>query len=286
MARDNDDDLEDLKAADAKDVHRAVQEEGEAELRRPAGSLFWSGLAAGLAVNASLITEGALRLHLPESEWRDLVVGLGYPIGFLLVVLGRMQFFTESTLTAMIPLVARPSAWSARRTARLWGIVLFANLLGTAIGSGAVASDWLGHATLSEEMLEISRDILPLGPLATFVNAIPAGFLIAVLAWSLPNARDQAFLVIFAVTYVVGIAGFSHSIVGSDEAFLLVWEGVVPLPEALARLVAPAVLGNLVGGAGLFAVLAHAQVRQEVAEVEWRKREAEADEAQAKSERD
>lgn len=262
------DDLDDLKAADAKDVHRAVREEGEGELRRPARSLFWSGLAAGLAVNASLVAEGALRLHLPEAPWRELVVGLGYPIGFLLVILGRMQFFTESTLTAMLPLMAKPSRWALWRTLRLWGIVLAANLLGTALASAAVASDWIGHAALSEAMVAISHDILKLGPLETFVNAVPAGFLIAVLAWSLPNAREQAFLVIFAITYVVGIGGFSHSIVGSDEAFLLMWEGDASPARALFGLVLPAVLGNLVGGAGVFALLIHAQVREEVADVD------------------
>lgn len=259
------DEIDDLKAADAKDVHRAVSEEGEQELHRPAGSLFWSGLAAGLAINASLIAEGALRLHLPDTEWRELVVGLGYPIGFVLVILGRMQFFTESTLTAMLPLVAKPSRWALGRTLRLWSIVLAANLIGTALASSAVASDWIGHGALSESMVAISAGIVKLGPLATFVNAIPAGFLIAILAWSLPNAREQAFLVIFAITYVVGIGGFSHSIVGSDEAFLLMWEGRIEPLDALARLVLPAVLGNLVGGAGLFALLAHAQVKDEIA---------------------
>ena len=262
------DDVDELKAADAADVHRAVREEGEHELRRPASALFWSGLAAGLAVNASLITEGALQLHLPDTEWRELVVGLGYPVGFLLVILGRMQFFTESTLTAMLPLAASPSRWAAWRTLRLWTIVLLANLLGTALASAAIASDWIGHAALSETMVEISAGVLALGPMETFVNAIPAGFLIAVLAWSLPNAREQAFLVIFAVTYVVGIGGFSHSIVGSDEAFLLMWEGQVSPARAILGLVAPAVLGNLVGGAGLFALLVHAQVKDEAPDID------------------
>lgn len=258
------DDVEELKAADAKALHRAVREEGEAELDRPAASLFWSGLAAGLAVQASLAAEGALRVGLPDAPWRDLVVALGYPAGFLVVILGRMQFFTESTITAVLPLATDPSAAAFRRTLRLWGIVLAANLLGTLIASGAVASGLLGDPELHAAMSAISAKVLALSPAATFVNAIPAGFLIAILAWTLPNAREQSAVVIFAITYLVAIAGFSHSIVGSDEVFLLMWDGRIGLAQALLELILPAVLGNLIGGGGIFALLAHGQVRGEM----------------------
>lgn len=257
------DDVEDLKAADATELHRAVREAGEEELDRPFAALFWSALAAGFAINTSLIVEAALHRDLPDVAWRGLVVSLGYPIGFLIVILGRMQLFTESTVTAMLPLVTRPSWWALRRTMRLWGIVLGANLVGTGIAAGLIAVGVLGDDSLRVAAIEISERITELGPWATFLNAIPAGFLIAVLAWTLPNARDQAFWIILAITYAVAIAGFSHSVVGSDEAFLLAFTGHVGWTEALFALIAPAVLGNLVGGAGLFAVLAHAQVRSD-----------------------
>jgi formate/nitrite transporter FocA (FNT family) len=91
-------DVEDLKAADAQDLHKAVREEGEEELDRPVSSLFFSGLAAGMAIASSLIAEGALHHALPDTPWRTIIVSLGYPIGFLVVILGRMQLFTESTI--------------------------------------------------------------------------------------------------------------------------------------------------------------------------------------------
>ncbi len=257
-------DNDDLKAADAKDLHRTVREEGEEELRRPALSLFWSGLAAGVAISVSLVTEAALHAALPDMPWRELVVGLGYPVGFLVVILGRMQLFTESTITAMLPLVTRPSRWALTRTLRLWGIVLGANLLGTMIAALALASGAMGSDAIREAAIAISLGITELSAGRTFVNAIPAGFMIAILAWALPNARDQSVLVIVIFTYVLTIAGFSHSIVGSDEAFLLMFAGRTGIWQTIAELIAPAVLGNLVGGAGVFALLAHAQVRGEM----------------------
>lgn len=254
------------KAADAKDLHRAVREAGESELDRPAGALFWSALAAGVAIHSSLIAEGALHAALPEAPWRSLIAALGYPVGFLVVILGRMQLFTESTITAMLPLVTKPSRWALQRTVRLWVIVLVANLIGTALAAGMVAGGALGDAEIRHAMIEVSARILELGGWQTFVNAIPAGFLIAVVAWILPNGRTQAFWIILAITYVIAIAGFSHSIVGADETFLLLFTGRVDAMRAVFGLMLPAILGNLVGGAGLFTLLAHGQVQGETRE--------------------
>lgn len=254
------------KAADAKDLHRTVREAGESELDRPAGALFWSGLAAGIAIHSSLITEGALHARLPDTPWRGLIAALGYPVGFLVVILGRMQLFTESTITAMLPLVTKPSRWALWRTLRLWSIVLIANLIGTALAAGMVAGGALGDVATREAMLAVSARVLELGGWATFINAIPAGFLIAVVAWILPNGRNQAFWIILAITYVIAVAGFSHSIVGADETFLLLFCGKVDASRAVFGLLIPAILGNLVGGAGLFTLLAHGQVQGEVRE--------------------
>ncbi|WP_375271843.1 formate/nitrite transporter family protein [Sphingomonas sp.] len=253
-----------MKAADAKEVHRAVREEGEEEVNRPAASLLWSGLAAGFAINASLLAEGALEAHIEESSWRTLVVSLGYPLGFVIVILGRMQFFTESTITAMLPLVTSPSWWTLKRTLRLWLLVILANLAGTALTTLALTQLPMIDASLRDGMVSVSEAILRHDAAATFWTAIPAGFMIASIAWMLPNAREQSFLVIFAITYAVGVTGLSHSVVGSAEAFTLMWTGHVDVAGALFSLIAPAVIGNLIGGAGLFAVLAHGQVRPEM----------------------
>lgn len=254
--------VEELKAANARELHRAVREEGQEELERPTGSLFWSGLAGGLAITTSLIAEAAIAAHTAASPARPLLIAIGYPIGFMMVILGRMQLFTESTVTAMLPLATGPSWAALGGTLRLWGVVLGANLIGTAIAAFVFATPALGDAGLHAGMIEVSMKITERGTLDTFVNAVPAGFLIAIVAWTLPNAREQAALVIFGIVYVVAIGGFSHSVVGSTEAFLLLFAGKIGIGAVLAFLV-PAVFGNLFGGAGLFALLAHAQVREE-----------------------
>lgn len=68
-------------------IYEVVRRLGEAEMRRPAVSLLWSGAAAGLSISFSLLAQAILAAHLPDAPWRPLVVALGYPVGFLMVVL-------------------------------------------------------------------------------------------------------------------------------------------------------------------------------------------------------
>ena len=192
------------------------------------------------------------------------MVALGYPLGFLLVILGRLQFFTETTITAMLPLATRPSWRALGRTARMWAVVLAANLVGTAIAGGSVAAGLLSSAEAQHAMVEIAEQVTQHDAFGTLLNAVPAGFLIAMIAWVLPNARQQSLLVIVVVTYMVAIGRFSHSIVGADEAFLLLFSGRIGVTQLVFGIVGPAVIGNLVGGAGIFALIAHAQVRGEM----------------------
>src|SRR6187455_2530216 len=88
-------------------VYKAVRKEGEDELERSNSALAWSGLAAGLSMGFSLVAEGILRTHLPDAPWRPLIAKLGYTVGYLVVILGRQQLFTENTLTPILPLLQR-----------------------------------------------------------------------------------------------------------------------------------------------------------------------------------
>src|SRR3954454_18053836 len=114
-------------------IYRAIRQDGDHALGEPSASLAWSGLAAGLSMGFSLGGEGLLKAHLPEAVWTPLVSKFGYALGFLMVVLGRQQLFTEQTLTAMLPLFsARRTPGIAANVGRLWLIVLVANLGGAA----------------------------------------------------------------------------------------------------------------------------------------------------------
>ena len=121
---------EDRTSVSALVVHEAIRYDGEEELDRPVSALAWSGLAAGMSMGFSLVVQALLRAHLPDQPWRPLISKVGYSVGFLIVILGRQQLFTENTLTAIIPLLARRNSKTLLRVIRLWTVVLLANLVG------------------------------------------------------------------------------------------------------------------------------------------------------------
>jgi formate/nitrite transporter FocA (FNT family) len=243
-----------------KVVYHAILKEADEELGRSTGALFWSGLAAGLSMGFSLIAEGLLRHHLPDQGWRPLVAKLGYCVGFLIVILGRQQLFTENTLTPMLPLMTRKDLATFMNVMRLWGVVLLANLI------GALAIGWVTtHAPAFEPdqratFVALGHEAMRFGFFATLVRGIFAGWLIALLVWMLPAADAARVWVIVIITYLVGLGGFSHIIAGACEVFALASAGGKPWLTVIGGYIVPVLIGNIIGGVLLVAALNHAQV--------------------------
>ncbi len=251
-------------ASSAKVVHEVVRLQGDEELDRPIRSLLFSGFAAGLAICASLLAEAFLHMRLPDTPWRELIVSLGYTVGFVIVVMGNLQLFTETTVTAVLPLATHPTVRNLYRLGRLWAAVFLANMIGTLVVAWLMARQIIISSEQLEAALELARVALRHDMTTTLLLATPAGFLIASIAWILPNARGSEFWVILLVTYVIAAGGFSHVVAGSAEAWLLMLAGERNFAQAAGGFILPALIGNIIGGTGLFAVVAHGQVRDEI----------------------
>lgn len=252
------------KAGSAKVVHEVIRLQGDEELERPTNSLIFSGLSAGVAISASVLAETFIRTRLPDEPWSELVVALGYTVGFIIVIMGNLQLFTENTVTAVLPIATHPTWRNLKRLARLWTIVFLANCAGTLLVAALMAWSIIVSPDQLDAALLLSTKILSQGPLHTLWLGMPAGFLVASIAWILPNARGSEFWVIFLVTYVIALGGFSHVVAGSAEAWLLWLCGRTTFVQACLDLILPSLVGNIIGGTGLFAVLAHGQVRSEL----------------------
>jgi formate-nitrite transporter family protein len=247
-------------------IHEVVREEGELELRRHNVSLLWSGLAAGLSMGFSLLTLALIRSGLPDEPWRRLLDSPGYCVGFVIAILGRQQLFTESTLTAVLPLMVRRDVVTLVAVLRMWGIVLAANLVGTIIFAALISPEHLFAAPVRQSLIEVSQEILA-GPIAVKVlKAMLAGWLIALMVWLLPSARSARLFVIMLLTYVVAIGRFPHIIAGSADAAFAVFTGHGTLADYVFRFLLPTLLGNTIGGVALVAFLNHAPLATELRE--------------------
>lgn len=246
-------------------IYEIVRQEGIEDLERPAVSLAWSGVAAGISIGFSLMAEGLLRSGLPQWEWRGLLESFGYCTGFVIVVLARQQLFTENTITAVLPLMATRTFDSLYRTCRLWGIVVVANFIGTFIFASFLMSAAV-EPELEAAMIEISRHMMENSWLEMFLKGIVAGWLVAAMVWLMPSAESAQLWIIVLMTYLIALGGFTHIVAGSVEAFYLILHGTLGIFEMLFAFVIPVFLGNVVGGTLLFALISYAQVRKEMEE--------------------
>lgn len=257
-------DIEERSSPRTPVIYEIVRRLGEEEMARPAISLWWSGVAAGLSISFSLLAQAILLIHLPDAPWRPLVTSFGYTVGFLMVVLSRQQLFTENTITVVLPVMANFTLGNLALMGRMWAIVFVANLAGTLFAAMFCSFTPALSPELFAGMIEISRDIMTHGWLEMFFKSIAAGFLIAAMVWLIPGADTAQFHLVIMVTYLISAGGFMHIVAGSMEAFLLVVSGQMGALAMITHFVVPVLLGNIVGGTALFAVLSYAQVMKEI----------------------
>jgi formate/nitrite transporter FocA (FNT family) len=255
-----DQEAEEKSAPSAHVVYEAIRKEGRHELERKNSSLAWSGLAAGLSMGFSFVTMALLHHHLPDTPWRPLVATLGYSVGFLIVILGRQQLFTENTLTVILPLLTRKRMRDVVKVTQLWSVVLAANLLGGLIFAWVVAKTAAFDPHLHQAFDDVASQSLSHPFAVTLLRGIFAGWLIALMVWLLPAAETARIWVIIILTWMVGAFHFPHIIAGAAETFYLALNGLRGWGEVLGGFLLPALIGNTIGGVTLVAALVHAQI--------------------------
>ena len=261
------DDLEEEIVEDIYDTNKIftrIATNADREFGRSTQLLSWSGLAAGLSISLSFLGMAAVEGTLSESsDSVKLISSLMYPLGFLFVVLGRYQLFTENTLTPVTLVLTRRA--SMPRLLRIWGLVLGANLLGTAFAGFYFSQTDILSGEMAAAATEIGRHALEMGWWALFFKGTIAGWLVAGMVWLNFAARTitARVLIVFVLMYVVAVADLAHCIVGSVEVLYLVFEGEAGVLDWLWRFLTPAALGNTVGGVFLVALLNYAQTEKE-----------------------
>lgn len=248
----------------AMTIYAILHAEGEEELRRPVRSLWWSGVAAGVAISTSLLAQGLLYGTFEGHPRRDFIAHFGYSAGFIIVILSRLQLFTENTISVILPMLADWSMDKLWCMMRLWSIVLVANLVGT-LATAFVTLQLMTTAPENiEAMLDLSRGAVEIRNWRALLLGVPAGFYIAALVWLLPSSKGFEIFTIIFISWLIAAGGFTHVIVGSSKIFMVVVHGELSLATALLHNLLPAFAGNVIGGSGLFAVFAYAQVSREM----------------------
>ena len=245
-------------------VYEIIRRDGAEELDRPTAALIFSGIAAGLVISFSFVFKAIIASYIPtDAIWTDLITNFGYTIGFLIAILGHMQLFTENTITTVVPLFKPFTLDKLRAVGRLWGIVILCNIIGTALASLFFLTTDLFTPNIDKALDELAHHVASFSAIQNLLKGVMSGLLIAALVWMLPSVSNK-FLVIFFMTYLIGLGDFTHVVVGSTEMSYLVWQGEASIGEYLFNFLIPTTIGNIIGGTGVFTLLIYGQVTEEL----------------------
>ncbi|MCM5703589.1 formate/nitrite transporter family protein [Larsenimonas salina] len=246
-------------------VHERLRIDGEKELERDTFALMWSAIAAGISMSASMMAKGVLHTHLPpDSGVSFLIENLGYTLGFIIVILARQQLFTENTVTAVLPAMSHPNLKNLICLLRLWGVVLLGNIVGAGLAAFTFLHLPMFTTEVSESFVTIGEHVMENSAFEMFAKGIVAGWLIATLVWVMPSVEQAKVWIILIVTYFVAIGEFTHIIVGSSEVLYLVFDGKATWGDFLFHFGLPTLFGNIMGGTFIFALISHAQIRNDM----------------------
>jgi formate/nitrite transporter FocA (FNT family) len=244
----------------ADEIYEQVSRNARHELDRPAIALAISGLAGGITMGLTALSVSVITASLPPSAMSSFIALLAYPIGFIAVIVGRAQLFTENTLYPVALMFAERRHFLT--TLRLWSIVLPSNLVGAflfsvlAVRTGALRPEYAAAmAQLGQQAADVSGGHV-------FWSAVIGGWIIALVAWLVSGSHSitGSVMLIWLLTFLVGLGHFAHCIASSGEILAAVLQHEVTVSQYFAWLL-PAVLGNITGGVLLVTLLEYGQVK-------------------------
>jgi formate/nitrite transporter FocA (FNT family) len=255
------------KPKEAFDIMQEQIEAGLKEHKRSDLGLLLSSLSAGLEVGFSVLTIGVIyTLFKNESSESQLalMMALVYPIGYIFVIIGRSELFTEHSTLATLPVMNGET--SVASLAKLWFLIYVGNLAGGYMfGSITLFFNSEMHLIGKDFFYFISEKMLKYSVSATLISGIMAGWLMGMLSWLLSAAQDTVsrIIMIFLVTFVISIAGLHHCIVGSIEIFMAFFAEANHISGLqFLKFQALTTLGNIIGGVFLVAVVKFAHSKR------------------------
>ncbi|WP_232820482.1 formate/nitrite transporter family protein [Halorussus litoreus] len=247
-----------------KEILAQEIQEGLEELERSADGLFLSGISAGLDIGFGPLFM-AILYTVVGGAWGDpltrIVVANAYAVGFIFVIGGRSELFTEHTARASLPVIDGRA--TVGQLARLWGLVYAGNVLGGVVFAAGMV--WFAPAYGIVEpsaFTEIALHLTENGPGLVLAGAVVAGWLMGLLSWLLTAAQESIsrIAVVWLVTTGIGLAHLPHCIAGNVE----VLAGALVSPAITladyAGFLALATVGNAIGGSVFVALLKYGHV--------------------------
>lgn len=253
---------QELERPTAVDIYEQVLRNARHELRRSSIALGVSGFVGGLVMGLTGLSVSSITVVLGHGPGARFAEYLFYPMGFMAVILGRGQLFTENTLYPVaLVLAEHRHVWA---TLRLWVIVLVTNVLGVLLFSALCAKTKALQPENLVALAKLGSEAAAPAAMHIFWSAVVGGWVIALVAWMVSGSHSitGSFALVWSLAFIVGIGHFAHCIATSGEILTAVLCGNVTAMRYLEWL-GLAVAGNIGGGVVLVTLLEYGQAKLE-----------------------
>ena len=247
-----------LARPSAEEIYKQVASNARDELKRSSVALGISGFAGGTFMGMSALGTAIALAMLGHSPGATMISRMFYPLGFIVVIVGRAQLFTENTLYPVaLVLAEKREFWN---TMRLWAVVLPSNVAGALAFAGLVSLTPALSPKIVDALTQLGLDAAANPHATVFWSGVMGGWIIALAAWLVSGSHSitGSVMVIWMLTFIVGLGNFAHCIATSGEILTAVLTGHLAW-GAYPRWFLPAVLGNVCGGVGMVTILEYGQ---------------------------
>ncbi|WP_129115886.1 formate/nitrite transporter family protein [Halegenticoccus tardaugens] len=244
----------------ANEIFERVLASADEEIAANKRRLFFSGLAAGFAIVLTFLGHAVGVAAFPDNQFLSATL---YPVGFIYIILGHYQLYTENTLPPVALVLARLA--SVPLLLRVWGIVLVGNLFGAVIGAYLLVHGHVLSPEGTQAGAHFARSGLKHGWWVVFNRAVFAGWLVAGVVWLDHAARDTVsrLIMIYIVFYMIAAAELYHVITTACEVFYFLFVTDLETFTVFSEFWLPVFLGNTIGGVFLVTLVNYAQTKQE-----------------------
>jgi formate/nitrite transporter FocA (FNT family) len=243
----------------ADEIFQRIIVAADHEVTATRRELLASGLAAGFAITVTFLLYASL---YASTDGDPVTSALLYPLGFVFIILGDYQLYTENTLPPVALTLERLA--SVPSLFRIWGLVLVANLAGGALGALALASTGVLSPDAALAAEGFARKAIETPWWTLFSKAVFAGLIVAGVVWVDYSLRDSiSRLVLVYVSFLaIPFANLYHVVVSATEMLYLVFLGELSLLVGTTQFVLPVLLGNSIGGVVLVTVVNYFQTTE------------------------
>lgn len=220
--------------------------------------LALSGLAAGFAITLTFLGH-AVGAAVSGNVF---IAAVLYPVGFVYIILGRYQLFTENTLPPVALVLVRRA--SVPLLLQIWVVVLAGNVVGAGLGALVLAKGGVFSPETAQAAVEFGTQALETGWWALFFKAVFAGWLVAGVVWLEHAARDtiSRFALVYLAFYTISAGKLYHVVVAACDALYLVFAGEAGLIAVTTEFWIPVLLGNTLGSVVLVTLLNYGQTQE------------------------